>query len=126
MQSYVKRTLDRQLRDHSEGFPRVDCLALFDQQPLDHARFRRANFILHLHRFDNEQSLPGLDAFTRSHQEPNDFPRHWCDHLLAACCFERSAAVPSPLPRVANGSAKLAPGHMHTQFRSYRFDACLE
>lgn len=80
----------------AEHFTGVDGLAFFGVKILDCATFRRANFVLHLHRFDNEEALAGFDFISYLDEEAHHLAGHRSDDLLAALGFP--GAMPTTLP----------------------------
>ena len=57
------------------------------------ANLRRSQLVFHLHRFDDHESLPLLNAVTRLHEYFDDFARHWCDDPVRP---RRVPGVPRP------------------------------
>jgi len=61
-QAYVAVAIaQRRLGDHAEDVAGVDRLAFPGLEDFDFAFFRRANFVLHFHGFNNHQSLACFD-----------------------------------------------------------------
>ena len=79
-----------------QNFAGVDCLTFLHQQSLDHAGFRRANFVLHFHGFHNQKTLADFDGFAGFHENANNFSGHGRDDLLAAFGFDRAMAAAAP------------------------------
>jgi hypothetical protein len=80
----------------------VNGLPFFDVKPFDYATFRRTDFVLHLHRFHDNEALAGLDFVSRFDKDANNFAWHGSDYLLAALGFERTMPTASPGPRISN------------------------
>src|SRR5207245_11691911 len=87
----------RKLDDDAENFTGIDGLAFLDLDALDRYTFRRADFVLHLHRFHDQQTLIRFHFFTCPNQHANHLAGHGRDDLLTA--FRLHAAVPSSPPR---------------------------
>src|ERR1700719_3237057 len=79
-----------------EHVSRIHCQPLFRKKFFDPPAFWRTDFVLHFHRFHNQQSLPHFDRVSFTHQNPHNFSRHGRGDLLAPFHFE--CAVPSAAP----------------------------
>jgi hypothetical protein len=90
------------LIDPSEDVAGVDGLAFFGLDALDLAFFRRANFVLHFHGFDNNETLARFDFVADLHEETDDFAGHGSDDLLAAFGFEGALFSATPGARIAD------------------------
>jgi hypothetical protein len=86
----------------AEYFAGVNGLAFFDVKPFDNTTFRRTDFVLHLHRFHDDEALAGLDFVSRFDKDANNFAWHGSDYLLAALGFERAMPAAPPGPRIRN------------------------
>src|SRR4051812_22081181 len=59
--------------DDRQHFPGSNGCAFRDEHLLHCPFFRRLEFVLHLHRFDYEDTLPGFDLGAGSGDYSNDF-----------------------------------------------------
>jgi hypothetical protein len=96
-----------------EDFAGVYGLAFFGQEAFDLSTFGRANFILHFHGFDDEESLSGFDGFTRGHQNANNFARHGRENFLAAFDFDGALPATAPGAGVDHLSGKFVGAALH-------------
>src|SRR5258705_12720014 len=94
------------LHDDQYG-ARLDRCAFFHSNLGDRARLLRSKLVFHLHRFDDHESLPRLDAVTRLHEYFDDLSRHWRhDPMRSRCrpgCPRAGAATagaPAATPRI--------------------------
>jgi len=87
---------------------------------LDGAAFRRANFVLHFHGFDNQEALAGFDFVSRLDEEADDFTGHGGDDLLAALGFEGTMAPAAPGPRIGNLGGELLHGSLEREQTVWR------
>ena len=109
-------------RDNREDFSRVDGLAFGHKQLFDRARLGGLHFVLHLHRFHNNQSLPCFNFIARFHKDSNHFSRHRRNYRLSAFALQRGTAVPTPLPGVKDFDRYLASPNVNAQSGAPRLD----
>jgi len=79
-----------------------DGLTFGDEDALDGAGLGGADFVLHLHGFDDEQALTGFDFVASGDENANDFAGHGRGDLLSAFGFKDAAALAAPDARVLN------------------------
>ena len=85
------------LFDHDQHAAGLDRRAFGDRDVLDPAGLRRAQFVLHLHSFDDDDRLAGGDFVTRRHE--NATTRPGIGATIA--CAPSAWAAASPRPRRA-------------------------
>src|SRR5712664_691886 len=118
MKFFLAEHIQRPLASSNDGkhFAGVDGLAFFGENALDDAALGRANFVLHLHGFDDEESLPRFHAVAGFHEQTHDFPRHGRDNLLAAFRFDVAVAATAPGARIDDSGAELVRTGLEFQF----------
>src|SRR5258708_27242186 len=84
------------LSNNGKHFAGVDWLAFPGEDALDGAALGRADFVLHLHGFDNQKALAGFDVVSCFDEKTDDFTRHRRDDLLAAFGFDVAVAAGTP------------------------------
>src|SRR5260370_33045490 len=84
------------LSNNGKRFAGVDWLAFPGEDALDGATLGRADFVLHLHGFDNQKALSGFDVVSCFHEETHDFTRHGRHDLLTAFGFDVAVAAAAP------------------------------
>src|SRR5229473_7843416 len=114
------------LSNNGKHFAGVDWLAFVGEDALDGAALGRADFVLHLHGFDNEKTLAGLDVLSSLGEQTHDFTWHGCNDLLAAFGFDTTVAASAPCAWIndfgdefARSSVKLefaVQGRRHSDF----------
>src|SRR4029077_17751108 len=86
----------RRLVNPSEDFTSVDGLAFLSKDALDGAALGRADFVLHLHGFDDQETLASFDVVSCFDEETHDFARHGRYDLLAAFGLDVAGAAAAP------------------------------
>jgi hypothetical protein len=80
----------------------VNRLAVFHVEALHSAALRRANFVLHFHRFHNEQALARLDLLAHFDKHADHFAWHGSDDLLPPFRFNCAMTPAMPRARIYN------------------------
>jgi hypothetical protein len=80
----------------------MDSFAFLGGQSLDRPRFRRADFVLHLHGFDDQEALTRFHMLTRRYQHTYNFSSHGRSNLLAPREIDFSPAASAPGAGVLN------------------------
>jgi len=88
------------LRDDAEDIAGVDGLAFSREYALDDAALRRANFVLHLHSFDDQKPLAGFDMVPCLDEKTHNLARHGGYDLLAAFSFDVAVVAAAPGARI--------------------------
>src|SRR5229473_6396919 len=104
------------LSNNGKHFAGVDWLAFPGEDALDGAALGRADFVLHLHGFDNEKALAGFDAVSRLDEEAHDFTGHGRNNLLAPFGFDVAVASAAPGARIDNFGGEFLPAGLEFQF----------
>src|SRR5712692_5400801 len=86
--------------NNSKHLAGVDGLVFSGQDTLDGAALGRADFVLHLHGFDNQKALASFDVVSCFDEKTDDFTRHRRDDLLAAFGFDVAVAAATPGARI--------------------------
>src|SRR5213594_3508866 len=106
----------RRLRDDAEDFAAVDGLAFLGQNAFDGAALWRADFVLHLHGFDNQKALAGFDAVSCFDEKTHDFARHGRHDLLATFGFDVAVATAAPGARIDDFGREFLRAGLQYQF----------
>ncbi len=104
------------LSNNGKRFAGVDWLAFPGEDALDGATLGRADFVLHLHGFDNQKTLAGFDVVSCFDQKADDFTRHRRDDLLAAFGFDVAVAAATPSARIDDFGGEFLRAGVKLQF----------
>src|SRR5712664_2542556 len=102
--------------NNRKHFVSVDGLAFFGENALDGAALGRADFVLHLHGFDNQKALASLDVVSCFDEKADDFTRHRRDDLLAAFGFDVAVAAAAPGARIDDFGGEFLRAGVKLQF----------
>src|SRR6266849_4939119 len=102
--------------NNRKHFASVDGLAFFGENALEGAALGRADFVLHLHGFDNQKALSGFDVVSCFHEETHDFTRHGRHDLLTAFGFGVAVAAAAPGARIDDFGGKFPRAGLEFQF----------